>query len=186
MADLFERIAPSWAQSKITMTLSSGQSDRRNGGVCVIITQNENDGEKSRCRPPRPTRVPLRLHARSSRTELEKRSRVCFRLALASSLRCDRSTQNRSAHRLCFPPPTPDRSRFNRLKFVGKNIFQADFQLHQDGFQFVQSQVMLAMLDAKECLIGYANLLGKLCVRKTAPFLAEEFRQLPIQIALHT
>jgi len=28
--------------------------------------------------PPRPTRVPLRLHARSSRTEIE-RSRVCFR-----------------------------------------------------------------------------------------------------------
>jgi hypothetical protein len=28
---------------------------------------------------PRPTRVPLRLHARSSRTEMEKRSRVCFR-----------------------------------------------------------------------------------------------------------
>jgi hypothetical protein len=33
MADLFERIAPSWAQSKKTTTLSSGESDRKSGGV---------------------------------------------------------------------------------------------------------------------------------------------------------
>jgi len=115
-----------------------------------------------------------------------KRSRVCFRLALASLLRRDRSTQNRSAHRLRFRTPTPDRSRFNRLKFGRENVFQADFQLHQNGFQFVQSQVMLAMLNAEECLIGYAHFLGELCVRKAAPFLAKEFRQLPIQVALHT
>jgi hypothetical protein len=43
MADLFERIAPVWAQSKMTMTLSSGKSDRKNEGVCAMITQNENE-----------------------------------------------------------------------------------------------------------------------------------------------
>lgn len=41
MADLFERIAPSWAQSEMTMTLSSGESDRKSGGVCAMIAQNE-------------------------------------------------------------------------------------------------------------------------------------------------
>jgi hypothetical protein len=41
MADLFERIAPSWAQSEMTMTLSSGESDRKRGGVCAMIAQNE-------------------------------------------------------------------------------------------------------------------------------------------------
>jgi hypothetical protein len=40
------------------------------------IAQNENNGKKCRRRPPRPTRVPLRLRARSSRTEMEKCSRV--------------------------------------------------------------------------------------------------------------
>lgn len=71
------------------------------------------------------------------------------------------------------------------LKFVRENIFQANFQFYQDGFQFIQSQMMLAMLNAKKCLIGDANLLGKFCIRKTAPFLAEEFCQLPVQVALH-
>ncbi len=28
-----------------------------------MIAQNENDGKKCRCRPPRPTHVPLRLRA---------------------------------------------------------------------------------------------------------------------------
>jgi len=41
MADLFERIAPPWAQSKMTMTLSSGESDGKNSGVCAMIAQNE-------------------------------------------------------------------------------------------------------------------------------------------------
>jgi hypothetical protein len=41
MADLFERIAPSGAQSKMTMTLSSGQSVRKDGGGCAMIAQNE-------------------------------------------------------------------------------------------------------------------------------------------------
>jgi hypothetical protein len=41
MAHLFERIAPSGAQSKMTMTLSSGKSGRKKGGVCAMIAQNE-------------------------------------------------------------------------------------------------------------------------------------------------
>jgi len=41
MADLFERIAPPGAQSKKMTTLSSGESDRKNDGVCAMIAQNE-------------------------------------------------------------------------------------------------------------------------------------------------
>jgi hypothetical protein len=41
MAHLFERIAPSWAQSKMTMTLSSGKFDGKNSEVCAMIAQNE-------------------------------------------------------------------------------------------------------------------------------------------------
>jgi len=41
MAHLFERIAPSWAQSKKTTTLSFGKFDRKKGGVCAMIAQNE-------------------------------------------------------------------------------------------------------------------------------------------------
>jgi hypothetical protein len=41
MAGLFEQIALSGAQSKMTMTLSSDKSDRINGGVCAMIAQNE-------------------------------------------------------------------------------------------------------------------------------------------------
>lgn len=89
MADLFGRIAPSWAQSKIMLSLSSGKSDRENGGFCAMIAQNENDGKKCRCRPPRPTHVPLRLRARSSWTEMGKRSRVVLSSAARRrSLRC--------------------------------------------------------------------------------------------------
>jgi hypothetical protein len=73
----------------------------------------------------------------------------------------------------------------NLLKFTWENVSQVDFQFYQNCFQFVQSQMMLAMLNAKERLIGDANLLGKLCIRKTAPFLAKEFCQLPVQVALH-
>ena len=41
MAGLFEQIALSGAQSKMTITLSSDKSDRINGGVCAMIAQNE-------------------------------------------------------------------------------------------------------------------------------------------------
>jgi hypothetical protein len=41
MAHLFGRIAPSWAQSKMTMTLSSGKFDGKNSEVCAMIAQNE-------------------------------------------------------------------------------------------------------------------------------------------------
>ena len=71
------------------------------------------------------------------------------------------------------------------LKFIGENIFQPDFQLHQNGFQFVHSEVMLTMFNAKKRLMGYAGLLRKFGVRKVAPFFSQEFRQLFVQIALH-
>jgi len=48
-----------------------------------------------------------------------------------------------------------------RLKLVGENISQPDLQLHKDGFQLVQSQMMLAMLNPKKRLVGNANLFGK-------------------------
>jgi hypothetical protein len=71
------------------------------------------------------------------------------------------------------------------LKFVREYIFQTNFQFHQDGFQLVQSQTMLAMLNAKKRLVGHPNPFGELCIRKVASFLAEEFCQLSVQIALH-
>ena len=45
--------------------------------------------------------------------------------------------------------------------------------------------MMLAMLNAKERLMGEAGFLGKLCIRKIAPFFPQEFCQLSVQIALH-
>lgn len=76
MAHSFERIAPPRVQSKITLTLSSGQSDRKSGGVCAMITQNENvirrDQRTFRCGFTR---------ARRGR-EKGKRRRIGFRLEL--------------------------------------------------------------------------------------------------------
>jgi hypothetical protein len=56
-----------------------------------------------------------------------KRSRVCFRQALASSLRRDRFTQNRSALRLRFPTPTPDRSILRNSRMSLRTLFDGKF-----------------------------------------------------------
>ena len=77
------------------------------------------------------------------------------------------------------------RDDFSRLKFIRENIFKANFQLYQNGFQLVQSQAVLAFFNAKECLVGNANFFGELGIGKLPPFFAEELCQLPIQVALH-
>jgi hypothetical protein len=41
MAHLFEQIAPPWAQSEMTMTLSLGEFAGRQCGVCSFLEQNE-------------------------------------------------------------------------------------------------------------------------------------------------
>jgi hypothetical protein len=78
-----------------------------------------------------------------------------------------------------------DRNQAGLLKFAGENIFEPNFQLNQNGFQFVQSQMVFAMLNAKQGLIRNTNFFGKLCIGKMAPLLAEKFCQLLIQLALH-
>ena len=45
--------------------------------------------------------------------------------------------------------------------------------------------MMLAMFDAKKCLVGNADLLGKFRIGKIASFFSQEFSQLPVKIALH-
>ena len=70
-------------------------------------------------------------------------------------------------------------------KLVGKNSLQVNPQFHKDGFQFVQRQMMLTVLNAIKRLVGNAGLPGELSVGKLPAFLAQEFRQLPVQIALH-
>lgn len=44
---------------------------------------------------------------------------------------------------------------------------------------------MFAMLNAKKCLVGKAGLFSEIRIRKTAPFLAQEFGQLPVKVASH-
>ena len=70
MAGLFERIAPSWAQSKKTMTLSLGEFAGKKCEACAISAQG-----KMKCvaqKSPAATNArSAALHARSSRTEME-------------------------------------------------------------------------------------------------------------------
>lgn len=68
---------------------------------------------------------------------------------------------------------------------IRKNVFEVNFQFHQDRLQFVQGQMMLAMFNAVKSLIGYAGFFGELGVRKLSAFFSQELRQLPVQIALH-
>lgn len=81
--------------------------------------------------------------------------------------------------------PLPKWSAQAHSKFPRENILQSDFQLVQDGFQFVQGETMLAMLNAKKCLVRQARLFGELSVRKFAPFLSQKPGQLAVEIALH-
>jgi hypothetical protein len=77
----------------------------------------------------------------------------------------------------------PKRACF--LKFSRENIFETNFQFNQNRFQFVQSQMVLAMLNAKERLIRNTNFFGKLCIGKLASLLAKKFCQLLVEFALH-
>ena len=61
------------------------------------------------------------------------------------------------------------------LKFTGEDIFETNFQFNQNGFQFIQGQMVLAMLNAKQGLIRNTNFFGKLCVGKMPSLLAEKF-----------
>jgi hypothetical protein len=70
-------------------------------------------------------------------------------------------------------------------KFAGKNILQPDFQFHENRFQFIQREAMLAVFNAKQRLMGNADLFRKFRIRKTAPLLSQKFCELFVQVALH-
>jgi len=71
------------------------------------------------------------------------------------------------------------------LKFSRKNILQSNFQLHENRFQFIQRQMMLAVFEAEQRLVRNASLFREFGVGKTAAFFSQEFCQLLIQVALH-
>lgn len=71
------------------------------------------------------------------------------------------------------------------LKFSRKNVLQTDFQLNENRFHLVERQAMLAVLDAKQRLVGNACLFCEVRVGKTASFFSQEFCQLLIQVAFH-
>jgi hypothetical protein len=71
------------------------------------------------------------------------------------------------------------------LKFVGENILQPDFQFHKNRFQFVQREMMLAVVDAKQSLMGNAGFFCKFRIRQAASLLFQKFRQLFVEFALH-
>ena len=94
----------------------------------------------------------------------------------------------RQRRRFFLTPAFDHQRRFQHTansKLVGKNILQVNPQFHKDCFQFVQRQMMLTVLNAIKRLVGNAGLPGELSVGKLPAFLAQEFRQLPVQIALH-
>ena len=78
MADLFERIAPSWAQSKKTMTLSLGEFAGKKCEACAISAQG-----KMKCVAQKSPAATNARSAAASRALVAdrngKRSRVCFR-----------------------------------------------------------------------------------------------------------
>ena len=71
------------------------------------------------------------------------------------------------------------------LIFVGKDVFQAKLQLVQDGVQFVQRQMMFAVFNPKEGLMGQADPLCKLSVGQTPSLFPQESCQIAIQIPPH-
>ena len=71
------------------------------------------------------------------------------------------------------------------LKFSRENILQPNFQFHENCFQFIQRQMMLAVFEAEQSLVRDARLFRKFSVGKTAPFFSQEFCQLLVQVALH-
>ena len=64
------------------------------------------------------------------------------------------------------------------LKFSRENIIQSNFQFHENCFQFIQCQMMLAVFEAEQRLVRDAGLFRKFGVGKTAPFFSQEFCQL--------
>ena len=79
IAHLFEQIAPPWAQSEMTMTLSPHKFDGRKYRACAISAQNENEvGSANAARRDQRTFRCGVTRARRGRKK-EKRSRVCFR-----------------------------------------------------------------------------------------------------------
>jgi hypothetical protein len=111
MAHLFEQIALPCAQSEMTMTHSLGKCAGRKCGIC----SNPNKMKmKAHAAPPRPTRVPLRLHARSSRTENKTQSRYASVSGTAAGVALRLPFQPSLRLRSTVPPP-PNRRPKRKL-----------------------------------------------------------------------
>ena len=79
MPHLFERIAPPWAQSEMTITLSLGEFAGRKYDACAISTQLENEVHSANV-VRRDQRAFRHCFTRARRgRKWKKRSRVCFR-----------------------------------------------------------------------------------------------------------
>ena len=71
------------------------------------------------------------------------------------------------------------------LKLLRENVLQADFELVQNRFQFVQGQMMLAPFNPVQGRMRYADPFAELKVRHLPSRLSQEFRQLSIEVAPH-
>jgi hypothetical protein len=74
----------------------------------------------------------------------------------------------------------------SNLVFLWKNVLQPDFKLVEDGFQFVQGQMMFTAFDSEKRLMGQANSFGELGIRKPASLPFQKSGQFPVEIAMHT
>jgi hypothetical protein len=99
--------------------------------------------------------------------------------------RLKKSTDGKS---FCYVPGRRGFKPYQRGNsvFFRKNVPQPDFQFHENGFQFIQRQVMLCVVNAEQRLVRNADLFCKFSVRKFTAFLSQEFGQLFVQIALHS
>jgi hypothetical protein len=71
------------------------------------------------------------------------------------------------------------------LIFLWKNVLQADLQLIEHRFQFVQCQMMFAALNPEKGLVGQADFFRKLGIRQKPPLPSQELCQLAIEVAIH-
>jgi len=140
MAHLFERIAPPWAQSKMITTFSFDDFAGRKCDTCAISAQG-----KMKCvaqKSPAATNArSATLHARSSRTEMEKtQSRLLPSAARRRSLRSG-SVPAVSPPALHFSARrTADRSS---LLFFTMKPGDGNFQTFGNGRNFVIHQITL-------------------------------------------
>ena len=83
-------------------------------------------------------------------------------------------------------PSTPTWSARAGSKFFRENVFEANLQLVEHRFQFVQCQMMFAVFDSEKRLMGQPDPFCKSGVRQRPPLLSQELCQLAIKISAHS